>query len=90
MKPKHATFKHLTLEDRCTILSGINQGDTFRAMAKAISKAPSTVAKEIRLHRTLVSRCQLSLACAAYRRCQRGRTCSLSCSDYRPSHSGCL
>ena len=46
-------FSHLTLEERRIILTGISNGSTKSAIAKTIGKDRSTVAKEIRLHRTL-------------------------------------
>lgn len=44
--------KHLTLEDRNYIEQALNQGMTFKEIAKFLSKDPTTIAKEIKKHRT--------------------------------------
>jgi len=43
--------KHLTLSDRCFIEQALLQGLNFRQMAITLEKDPSTISKEIRLHR---------------------------------------
>lgn len=43
--------KHLSLEDRKTIELAIKNNSTKAAIANFIGKDPSTIAKEIRLHR---------------------------------------
>lgn len=48
--------KHLTLDDRKVIQEGIERCLSKTAIAKSISKDPTTVAKEIRLHRTVKQR----------------------------------
>lgn len=40
--------KHLTLSDRNDIQIGIEQKKTFREIASAIEKDPSTISKEVR------------------------------------------
>ena len=45
--------KHLTLSDRCFIEQSLLQGLSFRQMAMVLNKDPSTISKEIRLHRTM-------------------------------------
>ena len=42
--------KHLTFSDRIFIEQELLQGSSFRSIASAISKDPSTISKEIRLH----------------------------------------
>lgn len=44
---------HLTLEDRKTIQHGLEDGLSKAQIARDIEKSPSTVAKEVRLHRKL-------------------------------------
>lgn len=44
--------KHLTLSDRCYIEQAIVHGLSFRKIAITLQKDPSTISKEIRLHRT--------------------------------------
>lgn len=43
--------KHLTLEDRCFIEESLNAGMTFKNIAKFLCKDPTTISKEVRLHR---------------------------------------
>lgn len=44
--------KHLTLSDRCYIEQALLQNMSFRQMAITLHKDPSTISKEIRLHRS--------------------------------------
>ena len=44
--------KHLTLSDRSYIEHSLQQGLSFRAMAKVLCKSPSTISREVKLHRT--------------------------------------
>ena len=43
-------FKHLTLNDRNEIAAKLKEGRSFRAIAEAIGKHPSSVSEEIRRH----------------------------------------
>ena len=43
--------KHLTLHDRQFIEDSLDQGLSFREIAKFLCKDPTTISKEIRLHR---------------------------------------
>ena len=43
--------KHLTLEDRQYIETSLNEGLTFKDIARYLCKDPTTISKEIRLHR---------------------------------------
>lgn len=45
--------KHLTLNERLYIESALNEGESFRDIAKHLCKDPTTISKEVRLHRTL-------------------------------------
>ena len=45
--------RHLTLEERRIIRTGIENGSEKAAIAKTIGKDNSTIGKEIRLHRIL-------------------------------------
>jgi IS30 family transposase len=49
------SFSHLTLEERRIILTGITNGSTKTAIAQTIGKDKSTVGKEIKLHRALIT-----------------------------------
>jgi len=42
--------KHLTLDDRIEIQNGLQNGLTFKAIAKKIGKDPTTVSKEVKKH----------------------------------------
>ncbi|MCR4617061.1 MAG: helix-turn-helix domain-containing protein [Lachnospiraceae bacterium] len=42
--------RHLTYSDRVYIEEGLLQGDSFRSIASKLSKDPSTISKEVRLH----------------------------------------
>ena len=48
-------FKHLTLEDRIAIQSGLDKSMTFKEIGKYIGKDASTVSKEVRRHMTCKS-----------------------------------
>ena len=77
--------KHLTLDDRKAIQEGIEKCLSKTAIAKSISKDPTTVAKEIKLHRTVKQRNRFNspVICANLKECKKPRKfCSESCIDY--------
>lgn len=43
--------KHLTMEDRKYIEHSLNEGHSFKDIAKYLCKDPTTISKEVRLHR---------------------------------------
>ena len=45
--------KHLTLNDRQYIAESLNEGLSFKMIAKVLCKDPSTISKEVKLHRNL-------------------------------------
>ena len=47
---KKGDQKHLTLSDRINIEKGLNNGDSFAAIAKVVNKDPTTISKEVRKH----------------------------------------
>ena len=47
--------KHLTLEDRIYIEAGLDEGKSFREIAKYLCKDPSTISKEVWRHRIVNS-----------------------------------
>ena len=67
------SFKHLTLEERRVILTGIKNGSTKTAIAQTLGKDKSTIGKEIKLHRALTHKCKMPLECNNYRKCIFGR-----------------
>ena len=46
--------KHLTLNDRLYIEQAINEGRTFKDIAKNLCKDPTTISKEVKAHRLSV------------------------------------
>ena len=44
--------KHLTLDDRLYIEQSLNEGYSFKDISKFLCKDPTTISKEVRLHRT--------------------------------------
>ena len=45
--------KHLTLDDRLFIEQSLNEGQSFKEIAKYLCKDPTTISKEVKLHRSL-------------------------------------
>lgn len=79
-----ANNKHLNISDRQTIEIGIRNGSTKTAIAETLNKDPSTIAKEIKLHRYKYSNCHLPVECANYSRCKKIKNCRKGCEDYIP------
>ncbi len=52
-KKKGNGHHHLTLSDRIYIESELNIGSTFKSIADTLGKDPSTISKEVRLHRRI-------------------------------------
>jgi IS30 family transposase len=48
--------KHIDLSGRIRIEQGLNDGESFRSIAKALNKDPSTISKEVRRHSILKER----------------------------------
>ena len=53
--------KHLTLQERMIIETGIKNGSTKKALADTLSKEKSTIGKEIKAKRILKYKCKLPL-----------------------------
>lgn len=73
----------MTLSDRINIEKGILEGKSFRQIAKAIGKDPSTISKEVKKHSRVTER-NMSLAntpipCAKRRDCTIRNLCSNNC-----------
>jgi len=49
-----AKYKHLTLEDRVAIMQGLENGDSFKAIAIKIGKDCTTISKEVRGRKVFV------------------------------------
>lgn len=54
--------KHIDLSGRIRIEQGLNDGESFRSIAKALNKDPSTISKEVRMHSILKERCPEAFA----------------------------
>lgn len=67
--------KHLTLEERIIILTGIENGSTKVAIAK-------TLGKEIALYRLLKHKSPLPLECTNYKKCTHSRHYNIDCHDF--------
>lgn len=78
--------KHLTANDRCVILEGICEGVSKTEIASRIGADPTTIAKEISSHRTLVpGRISLKMRdCALYKTCKHRSNCRKTCKEYVP------
>jgi IS30 family transposase len=50
MSTQKGNQKHLTLSDRINIEKGLNNNDSFAAIAKVVHKDPTTISKEVRKH----------------------------------------
>lgn len=75
---------HMSYSDRQIIEKGIFNESSKKAIADTIGKDPSTIAKEIRLHRSKTYSCQLALECSNYKKCKHNRNCNSKCLDYVP------
>ncbi|MEJ7706916.1 MAG: IS30 family transposase [Nocardioidaceae bacterium] len=49
-EPAEPTYRRLDVEEREKILAGMERGDSIRAIAAGLGRAPSTVSREIRLN----------------------------------------
>ena len=50
MSTQKGNQKHLTLSDRINIEKGLNNSDSFAAIARLVHKDPTTISKEVRKH----------------------------------------
>ena len=66
--------RHLSINERITIESMLNAGETAYAIAKDLGKAPSTISREINNHIHSIS---ADSACIYYRRCKRKHICGM-------------
>ena len=84
MAAKKNDGRHLTLEDRLIIQNGIEHELTKAEIARSIKADPTTIAKEIKLHRSLVpGTIKLPVKnCAKYAKCSHRTNCSQNCKDF--------
>lgn len=67
--------KHLTKEDRAFIEKSLNEGTSFRTIAKYLCKDPSTISNEIKLHRVASSHLNCADALNHYNFCVHRFSC---------------
>lgn len=85
---KH-NHKHLTLSDRTYIEQELVQGSSFKAIADALGKDPTTISKEVKLHRVFFqnyirrSGCR---ECNNYRQCKERHVCGSKKCNYACCH----
>lgn len=84
-----ANNKHLTFDERNTIESMLKHKTSFRKIGDAIDKDPSTISKEIRLHRFSQrsgGRYTGYNACALRSTCEKSRICNVCHAHRRYKH----
>lgn len=74
MKKQKSNQKHLTLSQRIEIEKALLSGETFAAIARKVSKDPSTISKEIRRHSKVTERKNKDSAPVP---CSNRKTCKL-------------
>ena len=84
--PTENKEKHLTLEERRIIRTGIENGSTKTAIAETIGKDNSTIGKEIKLHRVPCHQSSYPVSCTYFSKCKdkRGPECSERCPKFKP------
>lgn len=94
MKKAVHNHKHISLDDRLIIQSGIVNYSSLSSIASIIGKDPTTVKKEIVLHRSFkIGRHynqEPAFSCLSFKACSSPHYnnfsfCNSSCSDYKPS-----
>lgn len=73
-------YKHLTLDNRITIESMLNTQSSFREIATALDKDPSTISKEVRSHlvfRHVGAMCTSYNSCALRFQCKKSHICTV-------------
>lgn len=68
--------KHLTLSDRVAIFEELAKGTNLRTIGELIGKDPTTISKEIRLHRYMKERTTYFVGTGSGRKCSNFKTCS--------------
>ena len=91
--------KHLTLDNRIFIEKELEQGASFWSIARSLSKDPTMISKEIKLHKTSQphntfnepkSKCALFLTCKKKKLCtDQTPMCSKQCKYCRFCNSRC-
>ena len=100
-RPRHRARRHLSLADREEISRGLVAGDSVRALARQLRRAPSTISREIRRHGGAGAYRASEADRAAWVRAQRPKRCRLAvngrlrrivarqlCRDWSPEQIG--
>ena len=77
--------KHLTLSDRTFIEQELSQGSSFKSIAEVLGKDPTTISKEVKLHRVFYQNYKRRFGCREcnnYRQCQERHVCGLKHCNY--------
>lgn len=76
--------KHLSQSDRIIISKGIFNSSSKKAIADILGKDPSTIGKEIKLHRYLKRPCKYPTDCLHFPQCKdkNTSTCNKSCPEF--------
>jgi len=85
--------RHLTDDDRFLIQMKLNEGCTFKEIAKCLSKDPTTISREVRKHSQQRStNSPLSTRCIYYSTCKKTNVCNImpSCSIKCCTCSNCI
>ena len=82
--------KHMTLSDRIEIEKGLKENMNLKEIAKILCKDPTTISKEIKLHRQFRARgyqepntCKHKRVCKTRNLCNNGSRCDRVCSSCR-------
>ena len=87
VKPPGHSGSHLTKDDRLQIEVGIKQGFSKKTMGELTGKDPTTIAKEIQLHRKPYSSSFLySIDCKNYKACKDRKKYSAACCSPQCEH----
>lgn len=90
--------KHLTLDDREIIQSGLNEGRSLRSIAKELQRAISVISREVRTHRSelntrvygrVPNRCIHRKECGRYGLCIDKPNCTRNCAACKVCNSVC-
>lgn len=74
-------YRRLTLAERVSIQECLDRGDSIRGCAKAIGRAPSTVAREISANRTGAKAPARLAKCPFAKECDAKRICGEACAS---------
>lgn len=72
--------KHMTMDDRIVIEKGLDANQSLRSIAQQLGKDPTTIAKEIKKHRTMRKHNDYSIKpnkCALKRDCTKKHICQI-------------